>query len=147
MRPTSAARTTAPPPAPRPRSTQDRRVAVLELDDVQVHYGRVQALHGLSLKGDEGENVALLGNNGAGKTTTLSAASGLVRPSGGTIRFDGRDISAAHPWDVVAAGLVHVPEGRRIFSTLTVLENLQLGGYLVKDQRVIAQRIEHVFGL
>ena len=120
---------------------------MLELDAVQVHYGRVQALHGLSLRVEQGEIVALLGNNGAGKTTTLSAASGLVRPSGGTIRFDGRDITSAHPWDVVAAGLVHVPEGRRIFSTLTVLENLQLGGYLVKDQRVIAQRIEHVFGL
>jgi len=120
---------------------------VLELDDVRVHYGRVQALHGLSLKVEQGEIVALLGNNGAGKTTTLSAASGLVRPSGGTIRFDGRDISAAHPWDVVAAGLVHVPEGRRVFSTLTVLENLQLGGYLVKDQRVVAERIEHVYEL
>ena len=120
---------------------------MLELDDVRVHYGRVQALHGLSLKVEQGEIVALLGNNGAGKTTTLSAASGLVRPSGGTIRFDGRDISAAHPWDVVAAGLVHVPEGRRVFSTLTVLENLQLGGYLVKDQRVVAERIEHVYEL
>jgi branched-chain amino acid transport system ATP-binding protein len=122
-------------------------VAVLELTDVVVHYGRVEALHGLSLTVAEHEIVALLGNNGAGKTTTLSAASGLVRPTSGTIRFDGEDISTANPWDIVAAGLVHVPEGRRIFSTLSVLENLQLGGYLVKDQREVARRVDHVFEL
>lgn len=120
---------------------------MLELTDVSVHYGRVRALHGLTLRVAEHEIVALLGNNGAGKTTTLATASGLVRPSAGSVRFDGKDISAAHPWDVVAAGLVHVPEGRRVFSTLTVLENLQLGGYLVKDQREVARRVEHVFGL
>ncbi|RJL36262.1 ABC transporter ATP-binding protein [Bailinhaonella thermotolerans] len=101
----------------------------------------------MSLTVGEGEIVALLGNNGAGKTTTLSAISGLVRPSAGTIRFDGRDITRASPPDIVAAGLVHVPEGRRIFSTLTVHENLQLGGYLVRDQSVLRSRVERVYEL
>ncbi|TFB86156.1 ABC transporter ATP-binding protein [Cryobacterium levicorallinum] len=120
---------------------------MLEFDNVEVYYGKVQALRGLSLHVDEGEIVALLGNNGAGKTTTLSTASALVKASSGHLTFNGSDISRANPWDVVSAGLIHVPEGRRIFSTLSVLENLQLGGYLVKDRSLVAARIEHVFEL
>ncbi|TFD60507.1 ABC transporter ATP-binding protein [Cryobacterium sp. Hh38] len=120
---------------------------MLEFDTVEVYYGKVQALRGLSLHVDEGEIVALLGNNGAGKTTTLSTASALVKASSGHLTFNGSDISRANPWDVVSAGLIHVPEGRRIFSTLSVLENLQLGGYLVKDRSLVAARIEHVFEL
>ncbi|WP_242453975.1 ABC transporter ATP-binding protein [Bailinhaonella thermotolerans] len=120
---------------------------MLEVSGLDVHYGGVHALRGMSLTVGEGEIVALLGNNGAGKTTTLSAISGLVRPSAGTIRFDGRDITRASPPDIVAAGLVHVPEGRRIFSTLTVHENLQLGGYLVRDQSVLRSRVERVYEL
>jgi branched-chain amino acid transport system ATP-binding protein len=122
-------------------------MAMLEFDDVEVFYGKVQALRGISLKVDEGEIVALLGNNGAGKTTTLSTASGLVKSHTGKVSFNGTDITKAHPWNVVGAGLIHVPEGRRIFSTLTVLENLQLGGYLVKDRGVVAKRIERVYEL
>ncbi|WP_198416402.1 ABC transporter ATP-binding protein [Cryobacterium sp. Hh38] len=122
-------------------------MAMLEFDTVEVYYGKVQALRGLSLHVDEGEIVALLGNNGAGKTTTLSTASALVKASSGHLTFNGSDISRANPWDVVSAGLIHVPEGRRIFSTLSVLENLQLGGYLVKDRSLVAARIEHVFEL
>ena len=122
-------------------------MAMLEFDNVEVYYGKVQALRGLSLHVDEGEIVALLGNNGAGKTTTLSTASALVKASSGHLTFNGSDISRANPWDVVSAGLIHVPEGRRIFSTLSVLENLQLGGYLVKDRSIVAERIEHVFEL
>ncbi|GEP27614.1 ABC transporter ATP-binding protein [Cryobacterium levicorallinum] len=122
-------------------------MAMLEFDNVEVYYGKVQALRGLSLHVDEGEIVALLGNNGAGKTTTLSTASALVKASSGHLTFNGSDISRANPWDVVSAGLIHVPEGRRIFSTLSVLENLQLGGYLVKDRSLVAARIEHVFEL
>jgi len=120
-------------------------MAMLEFSEVEVFYGKVQALRGLSLTVEEGEIVSLLGNNGAGKTTTLSAASALVKPRAGAIVFNGKDISNEDPWNVVAAGLVHVPEGRRIFSTLSVLENLQLGGYLVKDRSVVAQRIKKVF--
>ncbi|TFD25581.1 ABC transporter ATP-binding protein [Cryobacterium sp. TMS1-13-1] len=122
-------------------------MAMLEFDNVEVYYGKVQALRGLSLHVDEGEIVALLGNNGAGKTTTLSTASALVKASSGHLTFNGSDISRATPWDVVSAGLIHVPEGRRIFSTLSVMENLQLGGYLVKDRSLVAARIEHVFEL
>ncbi|MCU1419213.1 ABC transporter ATP-binding protein [Mycetocola sp.] len=122
-------------------------MAMLEFQDVEVFYGKVQALRGISLNVDEGEIVALLGNNGAGKTTTLSTASALVRLHSGSVRFAGKDISKAHPWNVVDAGLIHVPEGRRIFSTLSVLENLQLGGYLVKDRATVAKRIERVYEL
>jgi branched-chain amino acid transport system ATP-binding protein len=120
---------------------------MLELDNVEVFYGKVQALRGLSVRVDEGEIVALLGNNGAGKTTTLSTASALVSAQSGSITFNGVDMTKAKPWEVVAAGLIHVPEGRRIFSTLSVYENLQLGGYLVKDRSLIAKRIKHVYEL
>jgi branched-chain amino acid transport system ATP-binding protein len=122
-------------------------MAMLEFRDVEVFYGKVQALRGISLSVDEGEIVALLGNNGAGKTTTLSTASALVKLHSGSVTFNGKDISKAHPWNVVDAGLIHVPEGRRIFSTLSVLENLQLGGYLVKDRATVAKRIERVYEL
>lgn len=120
---------------------------MLDIDGLDVHYGGVHALRGLSLGVAEGEIVALLGNNGAGKTTTLAAVSGLLRPSGGRVVFDGREITGRKPHRITARGLVHVPEGRRIFSTLSVHENLQLGGYLVRDQAEIRRRIEHVYEL
>ncbi|MFB9892778.1 ABC transporter ATP-binding protein [Planobispora takensis] len=120
---------------------------MLEIRDLDVHYGGVHALRGLSLTVAQGETVALLGNNGAGKTTTLSAVSGLLRPSGGAILFEGADITREHPHRITARGLVHVPEGRRVFSTLTVHENLQLGGYLVRDSAEIRRRIERVYEL
>ena len=120
---------------------------MLEFENVEVFYGKVQALCGLSLTVAKGEIVALLGNNGAGKTTTLATASALVKSHSGKITFDGVDITKARPWDVVGAGLIHVPEGRRIFSTLTVQENLQLGGFLVKDKALVAQRMKKVFKL
>lgn len=122
-------------------------MAMLEFDNVEVFYGKVQALRGLSIRVDEGEIVALLGNNGAGKTTTLSTASALVSAQTGEITFNGADFTKAKPWDVVGAGLIHVPEGRRIFSTLSVYENLQLGGYLVKDRALVATRIKRVYEL
>lgn len=120
---------------------------MLQFEDVEVFYGKVQALRGINLSIDEGEIVALLGNNGAGKTTTLSTASALVKAQSGRVTFDGNDITRAHPWNVVGAGLIHVPEGRRIFSTMTVLENLLLGGYLVKNRALVSERVEHVFSL
>src|SRR5690606_32225710 len=128
-RPTSARTRTRPRRGSRWRSAGGTMPA-LEIDSLHVHYGGVHALRGLSLTVEEGEIVALLGNNGAGKTTTLSAVSGLVRPSAGRIVFQGRDVTRARPEEIVKAGLVHVPEGRRVFSTLTVHENLQLGGSL-----------------
>lgn len=120
---------------------------MLELTDLKVNYGGVTALRGLSLTVREGETVALLGNNGAGKTTTLSAVSGLVRLAGGDIRYRGEPVAGQPPPAIVARGLVHVPEGRRIFSTLTVHENLLLGGYLVRDGKELARRLERVYEL
>ncbi|MEV4247867.1 ABC transporter ATP-binding protein [Streptosporangium canum] len=120
---------------------------MLEIHGLDVHYGGVHALRGLSLTVAPGEIVALLGNNGAGKTTTLSAVSGLVRSTAGKVDFDGRDITREKPHKIAERGLVHVPEGRRVFSTLTVHENLQLGGYLVRDQAEIRKRIERVYEL
>ncbi|HET8614624.1 MAG TPA: ABC transporter ATP-binding protein [Actinomycetales bacterium] len=120
---------------------------VLDVSGVDVSYGHVQALRGLSLSVGEGEIVAILGNNGAGKTTTLSTVSGVVRAGTGSIRAFGDDITKASPWDIVGRGVVHVPEGRRIFSRLTVRENLQLGGYLVKDQALVSERMDEVFRL
>ena len=113
----------------------------LEVQDADVYYGRVHALRQLSFAVEEGEIVCLLGNNGAGKSTTMNLLSGLVRPKSGVVRWDGVDLAAAKPWDIVSRGLVHVPEGRRIFSTMTVHDNLLLGGYTVKDQKAIAERI------
>ena len=119
----------------------------LVIDGLDVHYGRVQALHGLSLRVGTGEIVAVLGNNGAGKTSTLSAVSGVVRPTAGTITAFGKDITRANPWDIVGDGVVHVPEGRRIFSRLTIHENLQLGGYLLRDGGEVSDRIDHVYAM
>ncbi|GAA4624022.1 ABC transporter ATP-binding protein [Actinoallomurus vinaceus] len=120
---------------------------MLEVSDLEVSYGGVQALRGMSLTVGEGEIVALLGNNGAGKTTMLSAVSGLVRPGAGRIAYEGADITREPPPKIVGRGLVHVPEGRRIFSTLTVHENLLLGGYLVRDAKELARRVDRAYTL
>lgn len=119
----------------------------LTVQAADVYYGRVHALRELSFEVREGEIVCLLGNNGAGKSTTMNMLSGLVRPKSGTVRWGDIDLATAKPWDIVAAGLVHVPEGRRIFSTMTVHENLLLGGYTVRDQKLIAQRVDQVYAL
>ena len=119
----------------------------LEIDGLEVYYGRVQALRGLSLRVGDGEIVAVLGNNGAGKTSTLAAVSGVVRASSGTIRALGHDITRTSPWEIVGRGIVQVPEGRRIFSRLTIHENLQLGGYLVRDRATVENRIAEVYSL
>lgn len=120
-------------------------MSMLEFENVEVFYGKIQALRGMNIRVEEGEIVSLLGNNGAGKTTTLSTASAIVKSHSGRISFAGQDITKAKPWDVVGDGLIHVPEGRRIFSTLTVTENLQLGGYLVKDRGAVSRRMKDVF--
>ena len=112
---------------------------LLELADVEVRYGAIRALQGISLRVDEGELVALIGSNGAGKSTTLRTISGLLRPSHGTITFDGADIASASSDSIVARGISHCPEGRRVFGGLTVAENLRLGA--VSRPRSDAARI------
>ncbi len=119
---------------------------MLELRDVSVEYGRVQALREVSLRVDPGEIVALVGSNGAGKTTTLRCVSGLIRPRRGTIRFQGEPLERERPARIVHRGVSHVPEGRRIFPRLTVVENLELGAYRERAATV-EQRLDSVFGM
>lgn len=119
----------------------------LILDNVDLYYNRVHALRNLSLEVNEGEIVSLLGNNGAGKTSTLSMISGLVRAKSGKVTWGDKDLTKLQPWDMVEAGLLHIPEGRRIFSTMTVHENLLLGGYLVKDQKLVNERADYAYEL
>jgi branched-chain amino acid transport system ATP-binding protein len=102
---------------------------LLEIEDLQVAYGKAQVVHGASLTVNPGEFVALLGRNGAGKSTTLHAPSGLLPKVGGTVRFDGQDISTSRPRGIVCAGLVQVLEGHRVFHSLTVEDNLLIGTY------------------
>jgi branched-chain amino acid transport system ATP-binding protein len=122
-------------------------MALLELHDLHVHYGNIHALKGISLEVGEGEIVTLIGANGAGKSTTLNAISGLVRASAGSIHYDGQDITRTPAHEIVARGIVQVPEGRRIFARLTVRENLLMGAYLVRDRREIEAGIERVFAM
>ena len=107
---------------------------LLEVNDIHVFYGNIEAIRGVSIQVEPGEMVAILGSNGAGKTTTLRTISGLERCRGGSVFFDGMDISRTPAHKIVERGLCQVPEGRRIFSTLTVLENLTLGGYVLRRQ-------------
>jgi branched-chain amino acid transport system ATP-binding protein len=119
---------------------------VLEVEDLVAGYGAVQVLHGVSLRVDAGQVVAVLGANGAGKTTLNKAISGLVRPRAGAIRFAGERIDRLSPGAIVARGLVHVPEGRRIFPNMSVRENLELGSYL-RGRANRAQNLERVFAI
>ncbi|WP_163549863.1 ABC transporter ATP-binding protein [Candidatus Frankia nodulisporulans] len=118
---------------------------LLSLTDVEVAYGAVTALRGLSLEVDEGEIVTLLGANGAGKTTTLRTISGLLRPRAGELRLDGRPLSTIPAHDLVALGVSHVPEGRRVFPSMSVRENLLMGAY--RDRRHTREDLDRVFAL
>jgi len=120
---------------------------MLRLDAIDVFYGRVQALHGLSIRVEEGEIVTLIGANGAGKSTTLRTISGLLRPASGRMTFGGADLAKLQSHEIVGMGLCHVPEGRRIFTGLTVRENLDMGAYRVRDAARCAQNLERVFAL
>jgi branched-chain amino acid transport system ATP-binding protein len=121
-------------------------VGLLEIRDLFVAYGHIEALKGISLDVEEGEIVALLGANGAGKTTTLRAVSGLLRPRAGSIRLAGEEVTGQRAHRIVAKGLGHVPEGRRIFPALTVEENLNLGGYLLRHRPAeLAARRQRVY--
>jgi len=108
-------------------------VSLLEIIDLDVHYGAIHALKGISLSVDEGQIGTLIGGNGAGKSTTLRAISGLLRPSGGDVRFDGRSLRGLAPHQIVRLGLSQAPEGRGIFANLTVDDNLAIGAYARKD--------------
>jgi len=103
---------------------------MLEVEDLRVHYGTVEAVKGISFQVSAGSIVSLIGANGAGKTTSLRAITGLVRPSGGDLRFENRSLLGLAPHDIVRLGIAHVPEGRRLFPKMTVLENLKMGAYL-----------------
>ena len=120
---------------------------MLELADVHVRYGNIRALQGVSLRVDSGELVALIGSNGAGKSTTLRTISGLLRPTQGTIMFEGADITNAGTDRIVARGISQCPEGRRIFGSLTVSDNLRLGAVSRKDAKEVAADLEMVFEL
>ncbi len=122
-------------------------MALLTIRNLCVHYGAIQALHGVDLEVQEGQIVALLGSNGAGKTTTLRAISGLLKPSAGDIVFDGQSMVGLPPELIVKRGIAHVPEGRGIFSNLTVEENLRLGAYIRTDTAAVAADREWVFEL
>ncbi len=122
-------------------------MALLELDNLQVYYGHIHALKGITLKVDQGEIVALLGSNGAGKTTTLRTVSGLLRPREGHVRLNGEPIDHLPPHVIVNRGIGHAPEGRRIFARLTVRENLEMGAYSRSDQAGIRDDTERVFTL
>ncbi len=112
-------------------------MSLLEVKDLRVFYGAIEALRGVSLRVEQGEVVTLIGANGAGKSTTLRTISGLLEPKSGTVRFNGEEIQGLQPHKIVKAGLVQVPEGREIFANLTVDENLQLGAFLRKDKAAI----------
>ena len=119
--------------------------AMLEIKDLHVYYGAIHAIKGISLTVNEGEIVTLIGANGAGKSTTLRTISGLLTPRGGSVSFLGKDISGAPAQDIVRAGISQVPEGRRIFANMTVMENLELGAYIRSDKEGIARDYEMVF--
>ncbi|MDD4495775.1 MAG: ABC transporter ATP-binding protein, partial [Eubacteriales bacterium] len=120
---------------------------MLEIRDLQVHFGVINAIKGISLKVNDGEIVTLIGANGAGKTTTLRTASGLKKPTSGQILVDGQDITHTSAQHRVKLGISHVPEGRRVFTTMTVLENLELGAYLRKDKGGISKDLKKVYEL
>ncbi|MBQ8151771.1 MAG: ABC transporter ATP-binding protein [Firmicutes bacterium] len=120
---------------------------MLKATDLSVSYGHINAVRNVNFHVDEGEIVALIGSNGAGKTTILKTISGLLRAKAGQITCQGKDITKSSPSEIVKSGIVHVPEGRQVFSSISVEDNLWLGGYQVKDKNLIKERIEYVHQL
>lgn len=118
---------------------------MLRVEDINVYYGAIHAIKGISLNVPDGEIVALIGSNGAGKSTTLRTISGLMKPKTGRIIYEERDISGMPAHKIVSLGLCQVPEGRHVFANMTVMENLELGAYLRKDKDGIAKDLEDVF--
>lgn len=122
-------------------------MAMLEVENVHVYYGNIHALKGVSLTVEEGEIVTLIGANGAGKSTTLFTISGLLKPREGAVRLDGEDLSVYPAHEIVAKGVCQVPEGRRVFTRLTVQENLEMGAFARADRDGIKQDLERAFTL
>lgn len=120
-------------------------MAMLEVNDLQVYYGMIQAIKGISFEVEEGEVIALVGANGAGKTTTLHTLTGLVPAKSGSIIFEGVDLTKTPAHKIVSLGMAHVPEGRRIFQQLSVYENLKLGAYTRKNKKEIEESFEMVY--
>ena len=120
-------------------------MAMLEIKDIEVYYGMIQAIKGISFEVNEGEVIALIGANGAGKTTTLHTITGLLSPKKGSVIFEGKDITKVPAHKIVSLGIAHVPEGRRVFAELTVYENLKMGAYTRKDKEEIEKTLEMVY--
>ena len=120
---------------------------MLKIDNIDVYYGAIHALKGISLEVNEGEIVTLIGANGAGKSTTLRTISGLLKPKTGSITFLGQSIAGVRAHEIVKKGISQVPEGRRVFAEMTVMENLDLGAFVRKDKAGIQQDLKHVFEL
>ena len=122
-------------------------MAMLEVENVHAYYGKIHALKDISLNVNKGEIVTLIGANGAGKSTTLKTISGLLRPRQGSVRLDGEDLTTLLPHKIVTKGVVQVPEGRRIFGQLTVMENLDMGAFTCRDNQQIKTNLDKVFNL
>lgn len=120
-------------------------MAMLEVKDIQVYYGMIQAIKGISFEVNEGEVIALIGANGAGKTTTLQTITGLIAPKQGEILFEGQNITKVPAHKIVSMGMAHVPEGRRVFAQLSVLDNLKLGAFTRKDKEEIEETLLRVY--
>ena len=120
-------------------------MSMLKVTDLEVFYGVIQAIKGISFEVNEGEVIALIGANGAGKTTILHTITGLVDSKAGKIEFEGKDITKLPGYKTVSLGMAHVPEGRRVFADLTVYENLQMGAFTRKDKEEINQSLSMVF--
>jgi branched-chain amino acid transport system ATP-binding protein len=118
---------------------------MLHVENLNVHYGVIHALHDVSLRVDEGEIVTLIGSNGAGKSTTLMTLSGLLKPTSGSVTFTDKNLLALPPHERVTSGLVQSPEGRRVFATLTVAENLDLGAYTRRDRAQVAKELDRIY--
>ncbi len=118
---------------------------MLKVTDLHVSYGAIHAIHGISLEVNEGEIVSLIGANGAGKTTTLHTISGLKKATSGEVSLEGHNLLATDPAKIITLGMAHVPEGRRIFSQMTVQENLEMGAFIVGDKAQIAEDVENVY--
>ncbi len=120
-------------------------MAMLEVKDLQVYYGMIQAIKGISFEVNQGEVIALIGANGAGKTTILHTITGLIAPKAGSITFEGKDLIKTPAHKIVSMGMAHVPEGRRVFSTLSVYENLKMGAYTRSSKTEIEESLENVY--
>ena len=120
-------------------------MAMLEVKDLHVHYGVIEAIKGISFEVEQGEVIALIGANGAGKTTTLHTVTGLIKPTSGSIIFEGIDITKTPGYKIVPMGMAHVPEGRRVFAQLSVYDNLMMGAYTRKDKNEIKENLHMVY--